>query len=135
MPGIRPEDAKVKIPALIHLSRLGYQYTPLAGIVRDRDTNILPEDLRQAIAQINGSEMNDAAFEKLLSEIGKSLGQEDLGRAFSNGLQQGWNGTRVIDFAHPDRNLYPQGIREKIRFKYQSKLHAGLLGSGYEGRQ
>ena len=106
MPGIRPEDAKVKIPALIHLSRLGYQYTPLAGIVRDRDTNILPEDLRQAIAQINGSETNDAAFEKLLSEIGKSLGQEDLGRDFSNGLQQGWNGTRVIDFAHPDRNLY-----------------------------
>ena len=40
----RPEDSRVKIPALVHFTRLGYQYMSIKDMVRgvdyDPDTNI-----------------------------------------------------------------------------------------------
>ena len=40
----RPEDSRVKIPALVHFTRLGYEYMSLKGKNRgvdyDEDTNI-----------------------------------------------------------------------------------------------
>ena len=38
----RPEDERVKIPALVHLTRLDYEYVSLKkGIAYEGDTNIL----------------------------------------------------------------------------------------------
>lgn len=40
----RPEDSRVKIPALVNFTRLGYQYMSIKDMVRgvdyDPDTNI-----------------------------------------------------------------------------------------------
>ena len=106
MPGIRPEDAQEKLPALVHLTRLGYRYLPLSEALRDRETNILPEELRKAVTRINGRAMPDGRFSDLLAEIRESLQLEDLGKAFYEGLRDSWNGLRLIDFVHPDQNRF-----------------------------
>ena len=36
----RPEDERVKIPALVHMTRLGYRYIQWTKQRRDEDTNI-----------------------------------------------------------------------------------------------
>lgn len=51
------ENSRVKIPALVHFTRLGYQYISLKkyeGVV-DSDTNILIDVLRDAINRINAT--------------------------------------------------------------------------------
>ena len=105
MAGIRSEDANVKIPALIHLTRLGYRFLPLAEAHRDRDTNILPVDLRAAANRINGMSLSDDAFGALLADIRRSLALEDLGNCFFDGLRNSWNGIRLIDFEQPGNNV------------------------------
>ena len=51
----RPEDERVKIPALVHLTRLDYDYVSLKkGIAYDGDTNIFVDVFRVAINRING---------------------------------------------------------------------------------
>ena len=47
------EDARVKIPTMLHLMRLGYQYLSLKGQSWDLDTNIFPELYTAAILKIN----------------------------------------------------------------------------------
>jgi len=36
------EDARVKLPTILYLIRLGYQYLSLKGQSCDKDTNIFP---------------------------------------------------------------------------------------------
>lgn len=36
------EDSRVKIPGILHLVRLGYQYLSLKNAVWDEETNIFP---------------------------------------------------------------------------------------------
>jgi type I restriction enzyme R subunit len=56
----RPEDSRVKIPALVHLTRLGYTYLSLKDQTRgtdyDGDTNIFYALFRKSVNQINGTE-------------------------------------------------------------------------------
>lgn len=37
------EDSRVKIPAILHLTRLGYSYLPLKDAIWDEATNLLAE--------------------------------------------------------------------------------------------
>ncbi len=104
MPLIRPEDATVKIPALIHLTRLGYRYLPRGALLRDPSTNILPEVFRAAVSRINGISFSDDAAGALLSEIRGSLDRDDLGKSFFSGLRNSWGGIRLLDFEHPENN-------------------------------
>ena len=36
----RPEDSRVKIPALVHFTRLGYEYMSLKKMVRGKDYDV-----------------------------------------------------------------------------------------------
>ena len=47
------EDSRVKIPAILHLMRLGYQYLSLKGQCWELDTNIFPELFKTAVGKIN----------------------------------------------------------------------------------
>jgi type I restriction enzyme R subunit len=47
------EDSRVKIPALIHFTRLGYSYLSLKGANWDESTNIFPDLFREAMLRIN----------------------------------------------------------------------------------
>ena len=106
MPVQRREDIQVKIPALVHLTRLGYRYLPRSGVRRDRETNILTDVFREALSKINSSPVSDGAFSSLLSEIRDSLALDDLGERFFDGLRNSWHGLKLIDFDNPESNSF-----------------------------
>ena len=105
MPVVRREDLRMKIPALIHLTRLGYRYLPLSDVVRNTDTNILPDVFHCALEKINGRPVPKTDVDALLEDIRASLEKEDLGEAFFSRLRSRWRGLQLIDFDHPERNL------------------------------
>lgn len=47
------ENTRVKIPSILHLCRLGYQYLSLTGAKWDLDTNIFPDIFASSIKSIN----------------------------------------------------------------------------------
>jgi len=54
------EDSRVKIPSILHLIRLGYNYLPLKDAVWDLDTNIFTEIFFKSVVKINkGFEVED----------------------------------------------------------------------------
>ena len=69
MKEIGREDLTMKIPALLHASRLGYVYLPRKGLKRDRETNILPDILKAALSVVNGREMPAEIVSRLKKEI------------------------------------------------------------------
>ena len=105
MKAIREEDARMKVPALLHLSRLGYEYTPRAELHREPEANLLPDRLRAAAERINGTEIRPETLERMTKDLLEKLKQPDLGSGFTRLLREGWNGLRLLDFEHPERNL------------------------------
>ena len=98
------EDTRVKIPAILHLVRLGYSYVSLKDQNWDIDTNIFPELFAEAISRINpGIEPDDIA--RLLADIKLDLDNEDLGRAFFERLSDQSN-TQLIDFENFNNNSF-----------------------------
>lgn len=49
------ENSRVKIPALLHLMRLGYTYIPLREHIRREDTNIFESIFLESLQKINPS--------------------------------------------------------------------------------
>lgn len=98
------EDSRVKIPAILHLMRLGYQYLSLKGQSWDLDTNIFPELFKTAIGKINPG-IEDAEAGRLLEDVKLLLDNEDLGRAFFERLSERSN-TKLIDFENFNNNTF-----------------------------
>lgn len=98
------EDSRVKIPCILHLTRLGYRYLPLKDAVWDEETNIFPELFRAAIARINPG-IDGGDIDRLLTDVQLSLDNEDLGKAFYEKLTER-SGIRLIDFSDFDNNSF-----------------------------
>ena len=102
------ENSRVKIPALIHLSRLGYEYLSLkeySGVIH-ADTNIFVELFRDSLSKINGKSLSESDVANLISELTIKLSSDDLGKAFYSVLLNGINGIRLLDFEDATRNTY-----------------------------
>ena len=106
MARVRQEDLRMKIPAVIHLTRLGYLYLPPGKISRDPQTNILPGSLRAALRRTGGGELSDARFDLLMEDLREQLGRPDLGEAFYRTVRDGWHGLPLIAFEHPEANEF-----------------------------
>ncbi len=104
MSGRRQEDIRVKLPALMHLTRLGYRYLPRGLARRDGATNILTDAFRAAVERINDVRLTDGEFGELLEAIHRALALDDLGERFFEGLRNSWRGLRLLDFEHPENN-------------------------------
>ena len=98
------EDSRVKIPCILHLVRLGYQYLSLKSATWDEKTNIFPELFHTAIAKIN-PEMEEADIQQLLKDVTLTLDNEDLGKAFYEKLTA-QSGPRLIDFSDVTNNSF-----------------------------
>lgn len=97
------EDTRVKIPAILHLSRLGYEYVSLKTAKWDAKTNIFPEIFYASLNKINdGVEQED--LERLYDKIALTLDNEDLGKAFYEMLLS--NEIKLIDFENFDNNSF-----------------------------
>ncbi len=66
------ENTRVKIPALIHLTRLGYGYLSLKESKCDPETNIFTDIFKESIKRIN-PQMNDAGVKRLYEDINIAL--------------------------------------------------------------
>ncbi len=102
------EDSRVKIPALVHLTRLGYEYLSIKddNIKNsiDPSTNIFKHIFRESINYINNTDFDDKKIDDLIFELSVKLKQDDLGRSFYELLINGYNGIRLIDFDDINKN-------------------------------
>jgi len=98
------EDSRVKIPTILHLTRLGYNYLSLNGAKWDENTNIFPEIFKKSIVQIN-DEIEESDTQRLLEDVRLSLENEDLGKAFYEKLTA-TSGLKLIDFADFSKNRF-----------------------------
>ena len=98
------EDSRVKIPAILHLLRLGYSYLSLKQSSWDKGTNIFSDVFVQAIKRINPTASN-ADIIQLKAELNLLLDNEDLGRGFYERLTD-QSGIRLVDFVDFSRNTF-----------------------------
>src|SRR5690606_35301446 len=97
------EDSRVKIPAILHLLRLGYQYIPQNEQDRIAENNIFPSIFIPKIATLNNVTEEEA--HRVLEEINLELDYEDLGKKFYERLTAR-SGIKLIDFDNFDNNEF-----------------------------
>lgn len=102
------ENTRVKIPALVHLTRLGYGYLSLKDVKEyiHTNTNIFRNVFNSSINKINNTDLSMEETDKIITELEIQLSNEDLGKAFYNTLTNGYNGLKLIDFENIDNNTY-----------------------------
>ena len=90
------ENSRVKIPAILHLRRLGYAYLPLEQAARDERANIFTDIFAERLRRLNpGIDGDD--IERTLETMLLQLDNEDLGEAFFKRLTAS-SGVTLIDF-------------------------------------
>lgn len=102
------EATRVQMPAMVHLTRLGYSYfgkitEDMAGTVYDPDTNILIEVFKNQFAKLNPERKGEA--EQVLRTIRQELDNDDLGRSFYKRLTS-VSPVRLVDFDNLQNNTY-----------------------------
>lgn len=97
------EDSRVKIPSLLHLTRLGYTYLSLKDVSWDIKTNIFPKIFTENIAHINNIEEDEAY--RVLEDVSLLLENNDLGESFYERLVEK-SGVKLIDFENFDNNTF-----------------------------
>lgn len=96
------ENSRVKIPTILHLCSLGYEYLPLSKGKWDINTNIFTDIFEESMKRLNPN-MDSADFKILLENINLQLDNEDLGKGFYELLTNTSNHT-IIDFENFSNN-------------------------------
>ena len=102
------ESTRVQMPALIHLTRLNYQYfgkisEDMANKEYDPDTNILTNIFLSKFDELNPDHIGKG--QEILRDIRIELDNDDLGRSFYKRLTS-VSPIKLIDFDHPAKNSY-----------------------------
>jgi type I restriction enzyme R subunit len=98
------EDSRVKIPAILHLTRLGYTYLSLKGLKWDESSNIVPSIFHKSVSALNPS-ATSAEIKSALSQLDLLLDNEDLGKQFYERVTQ-TSDLKIIDFEDFNRNSF-----------------------------
>ncbi|PLY07451.1 MAG: restriction endonuclease subunit R [Arcobacter sp.] len=98
------EDTRVKIPSILHLTRLGYKYLSLKEAIWDINTNIFTDIFNTSIQNIN-QDIKDLDTKKLQNEISEFIDYEDMGKAFYERLVKNSN-IKIIDFENFNNNTF-----------------------------
>jgi type I restriction enzyme R subunit len=96
------EDSRVKIPALLHLERLGYRYLSLKDARWDVRNNLFPDVLEAALLRLN-PQMRSEDVAGVIEAIHLELHNDDLGKAFHRRLTAR-SGVRLVDYENPGNN-------------------------------
>ena len=106
------ENSRVKIPAIVHLTRLQYRYVSVKQVEPNLDieTNIYKESFRTALNRINDIELIDKDISSIISDLKNLFDAEDLGKSFYEKLLTGISfageSIRLIDFENIDTNIF-----------------------------
>ncbi len=98
------ENTRVKIPAILHLCKMGFKYIPQKSINRDENTNIFSEIFIDSLLRIN-PDKDENDLKKVLEDISLALDNEDLGQSFYNMLISN-SGVKLVDFNNFDNNSF-----------------------------
>jgi type I restriction enzyme R subunit len=98
------EDSRVKIPTILHLIRLGYEYLSLSRQTWDESTNIFTDIFRESIQRLN-PDLSESDIKRFYDEVALCLENEDLGKAFYEKLIEK-SGNRLIDFENFSNNTF-----------------------------
>ena len=98
------ENTRVKIPAILHLCRLGYHYLSLSKEKWDENTNIFTDIFYESVAQINPG-IEDDEMKRTLEKVNLALDNEDLGQEFYKMLTS-TSGIKLIDFQNFNNNSF-----------------------------
>jgi len=102
------ENTRVKIPALIHLTRLGYTYLSLRDSKHffEPETNIIVDIFTEQVKKLN-KKAPDETISQEIQNIREELNFDDLGKSFFNRLLGAGNGElKLIDWENFDRNAF-----------------------------
>lgn len=97
------ENTRVKIPAILHLNRLDYEYLSLKDSKWDMETNIFTDVFYKSIAQINPEKDFDE-IKRYYVKVKLTLDNEDLGKSFYELLLSGE--IKLIDFDNFENNTF-----------------------------
>ena len=98
------ENTRVKIPAILHLCRLGYSYVSIAKAKIDESTNIFTDIFAESIMRIN-PKLNAGDIKNIFDDLSLALDNEDLGKIFYEKITSK-SGIRLIDFENFDNNTF-----------------------------
>lgn len=100
------ENSRVKIPAILHICRLGYTYLSLKNAEWDKSTNIFIDIFRESIKSINKPQIiDDSDIKRLLEDVALLLDNEDLGKSFYNRLVSS-SDIKLVDFNDFSKNTF-----------------------------
>lgn len=100
------EDSRVKIPAILHLTRLGYTFLTKSEMTNiHSDTNIFINQFKEGISKINNKEYTDRQIKSFITEISNQLENNDLGKVFYNSLLGDFS-CKLIDFKNFENNVF-----------------------------
>lgn len=102
------EATRVQMPALVHLSRLGYEYygkinEEMKGNKYDGDTNILLKVFKNQFKKLNPKFENEV--DDVLRSIHQELDNDDLGKSFYKRLTS-ISPLKLIDFENIENNTF-----------------------------
>jgi type I restriction enzyme R subunit len=98
------EDTRVKLPAILHLCRLGYEYLSLKTANWNPETNIFTDIFIASINRLN-PDLEEGDAERQLQSILLDLSNEDMGKAFYEKLIAS-SGVKLIDFTDFRNNSF-----------------------------
>lgn len=98
------ENSRVKLPALVHLCKLGYNYISekKLKLVCDPDTNINVEVFKNKLHQFNPL-LKQIEIDQFFDKLKIALDNDDLGREFYQ-IVSANSGIKLIDFEHIGNN-------------------------------
>lgn len=102
------EATRVQMPAMVHLTRLGYSYfgkisEDMANKIYDPDTNILIDVFKKQFEKLNPSSKGE--FGNIFRSIRQELANDDLGKFFYRRLTA-VSPIKLIDFDNPLNNKF-----------------------------
>jgi type I restriction enzyme, R subunit len=101
------EDSRVKIPAILHLTRLGYTFLSKSQMTNVHpDTNIFIDQFKDGISRINNKKYSDKEIKSFITEISNELENNDLGKVFYKSLTGDFDRCKLIDFNDFNNNVF-----------------------------
>lgn len=94
------ENTRVKIPAILHLCKLGFKYVSLSKAKRDESTNIFTDLFAESLIRIN-KDFEATDVKRAFENVVLALDNEDLGQAFYEMLTA-TSGVKLIDLSSPE---------------------------------
>jgi type I restriction enzyme R subunit len=98
------EDSRVKIPAILHLCRLGFTYLSLKDAKWEPESNIFPDLFHESLLRINDGAGEDEV-NRAYQEVLLNLDNADLGQAFFDQLT-GQSGFKLLDLEDFSNNSF-----------------------------